>query len=191
MLVVSLSLFSTHGALNMTKDKIKLAVNYLLFQIGWFLCALGTDSIALYITCTILFIHFIAIGDWRREKEILAVSLLLGSTLDSFLGNLNILQFDGDGRVLPLWLACIWVLLGTTIRHSLRWTRQHWYTGACVGLLAGPAAYFALSKLTHMELAAPLWQTLLIIGGLWAVVMPLLQAFSHVWQKRLDLQSDG
>ena len=172
----------------MDKDRIKLTANFLLFLTGWFICALGTDSIALYITCTILFIHFITMGNWRKEKEVLAVCLLLGSTVDSFLGNLNILHFSGEGRVLPLWLACIWVLLGITIRHSLAWTGKHWSIGVGAGLIGGPAGYYALSLLTNMSLNAPLWQTLLVLAVLWAIIIPLLQAFSQVWRKRLQAQ---
>ncbi|OED44419.1 hypothetical protein ACH42_07570 [Endozoicomonas sp. (ex Bugula neritina AB1)] len=169
----------------MTKDRIKLAVNYLLFQTGWFLCVVGTDSIALYVTCTILFIHFITIGNWREEKETLAVCLLLGSAVDSFLGNLDILQFNNDGRILPVWLACIWVLLGTTIKHSLSWVGKNRYIGALLGFIGGPAAYVGMAQLTDMHLAEPLWQTLLILAILWAIIIPLLQAFSQAWQKRL------
>ena len=173
----------------MNKEAIKLGANFLLFLIGWFLCVLGTGSIALYVTCTILFIHFITIGNWKKEKEVLAVSVLLGSTIDSFLGNMNILQFSGEGRILPMWLACIWVLLGTTIRHSLAWTGKHWALAAGTGLICGPVGYYTVSQLTDMNLNEPLWQTLLILAIIWALTIPLLQAFSRVWQKRLDSQT--
>ena len=172
----------------MTTDTKKLLINYLLFQIGWLGCVLGTGHIALYITSTILFIHFLAIGSWYKEKEVIAVCLLLGCTMDSFLGNLNILQFggaEGESRILPLYQACIWVLLGTTLRHSLAWIGHHKALGALLGFVLGPTYYFAETHLTDLSLAAPLWQTLLILAVLWAVVLPTLQAFSQVWLKRL------
>ncbi len=174
----------------MTKERVKRLANYLLFQIGWFICAIGTDDIALYITCTIVFIHVIAIGSWRKEKEILVICLLLGSTIDSFLGNLNVLQFSGEGKLLPVWLACMWVLLGTTIKHSLAWVGQHWTWGAILGFLGGPTAYYGGSQLSDVRLGEPLWQTLLILATIWAVIFPLLFAFSKAWQKRLEKPSE-
>ena len=172
----------------MTKDRVKLIANFLLFQATWFVCVLSTESIALYFTCTVLFIHFIAIGSWHKEKEIIAICLLLGSTVDSFLGDLNILLFGSEGRIIPLWLACIWVIFGTTIRHSLAWAGRHLILGATVGFFGGPAAYYAGSRLTDVRLAEPLWQTLLILAITWAVIIPLLQTFSITWQKRLENQ---
>ena len=173
----------------MNVEKIKLLINYLIFQIGWFVCVIGGNQSALLFTLFALSIHLLWIGSWRQEKQLLVICLLLGSAIDSFLGNLQILQFSGDSRLLPGWLACLWVLFGTTLRHSLDWSRQHKSLGAILGLIGGPASYYAGSKLTDVSLAEPLWQTLLILAVIWALVLPLLQSFSEAWLKKTRLQS--
>ncbi|MGO0305825.1 DUF2878 domain-containing protein [Endozoicomonas acroporae] len=169
----------------MTNDKIKLIANYLLFQLGWFACVLGGDQIALAAAVIVLFIHLLWIGNWHKEKQILALTLLLGCAIDSFLGNLEILKFnsqlDDAGRILPLWLACLWLIFATTLRHSLDWSRTNKLYGAILGFFGGPLSYLAGSKISDVTLAQPLWQTLLILAIIWAVVIPMLQSFSQAW----------
>ena len=53
-----------------------------------------------------------------------------------------------------------------------------------LGFIGGPASYYAGSTLTDVSLAAPLWQTLLILAVIWAIVVPLLQSFSEAWLKK-------
>lgn len=167
----------------MTNDKIKLIANYLLFQLGWLACVLGGDQIALAAAVIVLFIHLLWIGNWHKEKQILALTLLLGCAIDSFLGNLEILKFnsqlDDAGRILPLWLACLWLIFATTLRHSLDWSRTHKLYGAILGFFGGPLSYLAGSKISDVTLAQPLWQTLLTLAIIWAVVIPMLQSFSQ------------
>ncbi|USE38293.1 DUF2878 domain-containing protein [Endozoicomonas sp. SCSIO W0465] len=158
-------------------------INYLLFQAGWFACVLGGNQIAMATAVIILFIHLLWIGSWHQEKQILALTFLLGCAIDSFLGNMEILQFhtDDGGRILPLWLACLWLIFATTLRHSLDWSRTHKLYGAILGFFGGPLSYLAGSKMSDVTLAQPLWQTLMILAIIWALVIPILQLFSQAW----------
>ncbi|MFK0573378.1 DUF2878 domain-containing protein [Endozoicomonas sp.] len=176
----------------MTTNKTKLIINYLLFQIGWFACVLGGNPIALAATTVVLFIHLTWIGSWKKEKQLLAITFLIGCAVDSFLGNLHILQFGSQlndyGRMLPLWLACLWLIFGTTLRHSLDWSRNHKLYGSLLGLFGGPLSYLAGAKLTDITLAQPLWQTLLTLAIIWAMIIPLLQSFSQAWLNKAKSQ---
>lgn len=167
---------------------MKLVTNYLLFQLGWFACVLGGNTIALITAVLVLIIHLLWVGNWQQEKQLLAITLLLGCAIDSFLGNLDILQFNssttGNGRLLPLWLACLWLLFATTLRHSLDWTRSHKLAGAILGFFGGPLSYLAGAKLSDVSLAQPIWQTLLILAVIWSLTIPLLQSFSDAWLEK-------
>ncbi|CAM3716401.1 DUF2878 domain-containing protein [Parendozoicomonas haliclonae] len=165
-------------------EKHNKLINFILFQVGWFACVLGGNTIALATTIAILAVHLTVVTSWKKERELLVVTLLVGSAIDSFLGNLNILQFPGDSRVLPLWLACLWVLFGTTLRHSMDWTGTHKLLGSLGGMIAGPLSYLAGSKLSDISLAQPQWQTLLILAVIWALVIPMLQTFSAIWLEK-------
>ena len=167
-----------------TPDVKKSIINLLLFQVGWFACVLGGSAVALGCTALILMIHLNFCTCWKKERELLAITLLLGCSIDSFLGHLGILLFPGDSLLIPPWLACLWLLFGTTLRHSLAWTGQYKIAGAATGAIGGPLSYFAGAQLTEVSLAAPLWQTLLILAVIWALIIPILQAFSEVWLER-------
>ena len=164
--------------------KYPKVTNFILFQMGWLACVLGGNAVALPVTVLLVIIHLLFIGNWQKERELLAVTLLIGCSVDSFLGNLSILQFPEESRVLPLWLACLWLLFATTLRHSLDWTREYKLWGATGGMLAGPLSYYAGAHLTDISLAQPEWQSLLILGCVWAIMIPLLQSFSSVWLER-------
>ena len=162
--------------------------NFLLFQLGWFACVLGGDAAAVPVTILIVIVHLKFIGNWQKERELLAITLLLGSAVDSVLGNFDVLQFSGESRVLPQWLACLWLLFATTLRHSMDWSRTHKWLGALGGMIAGPLSYYAGAQLSNISLATPEWKTLLILSALWALIIPTLQTFSRVWQERYKSQ---
>ncbi|WP_263081833.1 DUF2878 domain-containing protein [Endozoicomonas sp. Mp262] len=158
-----------------------LLLNFLLFQIGWFACVLGGNAIALLTTLAVLAIHFGFVSHWKKEREVLATTLLLGGSIDSFLSHLGIITFPGDSLLIPPWLACLWVLFGTTLRHSLLWTSRYKLAGALCGAIAGSLSYYAGSQLTDVQLATPLWIPLLVYAIVWLLLIPLLQSFSNIW----------
>ncbi|MDD7804858.1 MAG: DUF2878 domain-containing protein [Endozoicomonas sp. (ex Botrylloides leachii)] len=168
----------------MTSMPWKRIINALLFQAGWFICVLGGNTLALISTVLIVTIHVIFITEWKKERELLFVTLVLGSAVDSFLGNIGVLSFYHDSLLLPLWLACLWLLFATTLRHCLAWTGRHKLAGALVGAIAGPMSYYAGSQLSNVELSLPLWKSMLILSVIWAMMIPLLQSFSAMWLDR-------
>ena len=178
----------------MTHQNRQLIINALLFQAGWFACVIGGNTIAVIATALILFIHLSYLTNWKKEREILAITLLLGSATDSFLSHLGILVFTGDSLLIPPWLACLWLLFGTTIRHCLAWTSRYKLAGMLTGAIAGPCSYYAGAQLSGVGLAKPLWQPLLTLTIIWSLMIPLLQAFSSIWleryRKRYPLHSD-
>ena len=171
-------------------SKMKLLINFALFQLGWFACVLGGNQVALIAVPIILIIHFRWVGQWHSEKQLLVITFLLGCTIDSFLGNLDILQFNTttneESRLLPLWLAGLWALFATTLQHSLDWARTHRSTGALLGFFGGPLSYLAGSKLTDVALATPVWQSLLVLAIVWTILVPVLQTFSQVLLDKLN-----
>ncbi|WP_222842156.1 DUF2878 domain-containing protein [Endozoicomonas montiporae] len=176
----------THGVLMFKKS---YTTNVFLFLTGWIIC-LSTSlsefssAITLATTITILLIHIKFIGNWDKEKEILLISLLLGSAIDSFAGNLGILEFSTTNRLLPLWMACIWALAGTTIRHSLLLCLKRRWLTPLTGFLFSLIHYFLLNRISDVALSSPAWLSLLVMAIIWSIITPVLLAFSSVWQER-------
>ncbi|MDE1464577.1 DUF2878 domain-containing protein [Spartinivicinus poritis] len=131
-----------------------LIINALLFQLGWFSCILGGNYIAVVCLATILAIHFYWIGNWQQERELLATVLLVGASIDSFWIQLGVIIKPGTQTALvPLWLACLWVIFATTLNHSLAWFKSHKLIAIPVGGIAGCACYAAGIQLTELSLS--------------------------------------
>lgn len=95
----------------------KLIVNTLLFQLGWFACVFAGDSLWLLIVAGVLAVHLLWTSSWAAEGKLLVSVFIAGSALDSFLLNLGVFDFGEPRTLIPLWLACLWLLLATTLNH--------------------------------------------------------------------------
>lgn len=149
-------------------------LNALLFQLGWFACVFGAQRPwLLLIALGCLAAHFIWIAPWRAEWRLLAGVTLFGSVLDSSLQQLGVFDFAGTSPLLPAWLALLWALFATTLRHSLAWTARPWWLGAVLGGLSGPLSYYAGARLAGVALPLGTGTTLLLLAIIWAGVLPL------------------
>jgi len=154
---------------------LKNLLNAVLFQIGWFACVLGGNSFWLLVPIAILLVHLWLIGTWRTEGRLLMAVFALGCVLDSALVKIGLFDFGEAGRVIPLWLALLWPLLATTLRHCLAWTARPWWLASILGAIGGPASYVAGSHLTYVQLPLGVWPSALILAAIWAVVFTGLQ----------------
>ncbi|MBS7561531.1 MULTISPECIES: DUF2878 domain-containing protein [Pseudomonas] len=157
----------------------KQLANALLFQLGWFICVLSGDSAWLLLGVAILLAHFRWIGSWAGESRMIVGVALIGITLDSFLHWLGVFQFQQVSLLIPLWLMLLWILLGTTLRHCLAWTARPWWLASILGALCGPLSYYAGGRLAGVTFAYGLWPTLLGLGLLWGVLLPLFHVLAR------------
>ena len=177
---------SSHGALMLNKRHV---TNVLLFVTGWIVCLStsrtnASSTIALATTLTITLIHLKFMGSWEKEKEVLLITLLLGSTVDSFAGNLNLLEFSTNNRLLPSWMACVWVLAGTTLRHGMTLCQSNYWRTSLAGFLFGLVHYFLIHQISDVALSSPVWLSILLMAIIWSILAPVLMAFSTVWLER-------
>ncbi|HSC83595.1 MAG TPA: DUF2878 domain-containing protein [Pseudomonas sp.] len=152
-----------------------LILNTLLFQVGWFACVFGASQpwlLGLAVGC--LAAHFIWVAHWRTEWRLLAGVTLFGSALDSSLLHLGVFDFPGDSPLLPFWLALLWALFATTLKHCLRWTARTWWLSALCGALGGPLSYYAGARLAGVGLPLGTGVSLWLLAGIWAGVMVLM-----------------
>jgi hypothetical protein len=156
----------------------KLIANALLFQLGWLACVFGGDSLWLLIVAAVLAVHLLWTSSWAAEGKLLISVFLVGSALDSFLLNLGVFDF-GEPRVLiPLWLACLWPLLATTLNHCLAWTAQPWWRAGLLGALAAPLSYYGGAQIAGVTLPYGTWPSMLLLAAIWALLLPLLHGLA-------------
>ncbi len=167
----------------------KLLLNALLFQLGWFLCVFAAQQPWLLLGVPLLLaIHLGWVAGWHAEDRLLVSVLLSGAALDSTLLQMGVLDFAGDSLLLPLWLAALWLLFGTTLNHCLAWSARPWWRASLLGACGGPLSYYAGAQLAGVGMPLGLWPSLLILAGCWAVLLPLLHGFASLQRQRLASQ---
>ena len=150
--------------------------NALIFQLGWFICVMGGNIWAALFTAVALIIHVWMFG--RADKTTLVVCLLLGWVHDNLLAVAGVLVFAGQGWS-PLWLSCLWILMGTTLNHSLAWIYQRPWISAITGAVAGPLAYAGGMALSDAQWGVPLVPAFAIMALIWLMVLPSIRFLVH------------
>jgi len=90
--------------------------------------------------------------------------------------HLGVFTFAGGDRwVLPLWLAVLWLLFASTLRHSLRWTAKAWWLSSLLGAIGGPMSYLGGARLAGVGLPLGLLPSLILLSVIWAALLPLAQ----------------
>jgi Protein of unknown function (DUF2878) len=162
-------------------------INFIGFQLGWLACVLGGANgrpwLGVVLAVPILAWHFNKADSARKETYLLLAVAVIGGTFDQLLLTMEMVAYpaaDWPSRLLPIWMCMLWVLFASTLNVSLRWMRGRLLVGSASGLLGGPVAYYAASRLGAVQLLHD--GTLLIIGIAWAFWMP-----GMVWlSTRLD-----
>lgn len=162
-------------------------LNAAMFQIGWFLCILGGNAIALVYTLVAILVHAKYLLFCSREWYLLIAITLLGFCWDSALQAFGLISFSGGGVFIPVWLACLWLLFATSILHSFAWLQHRLLLASILGAVAGPLSYFAGGKLGAAIFYEPSSLPLLVIAGGWAVILPLCLYFSRYCHKPVAL----
>ena len=150
-----------------------LLANALWLQAGWWLCVLGAEKTCLSLLVVPgLAVHLSLCPDVHAEVKALLRVTPVGCVLDSVLGALGVFGFDT--WPLPLWLALLWLVLASGMRHSLAWADRHWRLGALVGAVGGPLAYLSGARLANVDLPMGTLETGLLLVPIWAATLPLL-----------------
>ena len=147
-----------------------------LFQLGWFACVVGGNSLWLVLAGGALIAHLLWISRSMAEVRLIVAVCLLGTAVDSLLLNAGVFVFKQPGFLIPLWLIVLWALLPITLNHCLAWTAKPWWRAALLGAIGGPLSYYAGQRLGAVQFPLGLWPTLLGLSLLWAGLFAVLVA---------------
>ena len=157
----------------------KNLVNAGLFQLGWFACVLGGNSLWLLLAGGALLAHLLWVSRSLAQVRLIAVVCVLGSTVDNLLLNAGVFAFKQPGVLIPFWLVLLWALLAITLNHCLAWTAKPLWRAILLGAIGGPLSYYAGQRLGAVQFPMGLWPTLLGLSLLWAGLFPLLSTCSR------------
>ncbi|WP_036302613.1 DUF2878 domain-containing protein [Methylotenera sp. L2L1] len=156
-----------------------LVLNFILFQIAWFACVLGTANampwLGVLITAVILTWHLCKSKNVKNELKLLMYTVVIGAFLDQALLSFNLVNYLHHGwhqSIVPVWILALWLAFGTTLNMSLAWMQKRYYVSIIFGMIGGPLAYLAAEKLGAVTITGQLSFVVLAIG--WATITPTL-----------------
>jgi hypothetical protein len=168
----------------MSSSAVKLTINYLAFQAGWFACVLGSAKGYPILGPAVVLVavgwHLFAAQRPSNELTLLICCALIGLVFDSLLLATGWVEF-ANGMLLqnlaPYWMVALWVVFATSLNQSMAWLRGRPLLAAVFGAFGGPLSYLAGAKLGAMTLVSPTLALLALAVG-WALIMPILVKMS-------------
>ena len=133
----------------------RAAVNFVVFQAGWWACVLGAAhdmaTAGSLFAVVIIAAHIALVAQPLRELRLVAIALLIG----------------------VVWDSALLALFAITLNHSLAWLHGRLSVAAVLGAIAGPLAYWGGVQTGAVFFFEPLYALLALAAG-WAVFTPLL-----------------
>ncbi len=169
-------------------------INFLLFQVAWFAGILGAShqmaSLGVTVILLCLGIHFWRLPRQQIKAEALLVArcLALGFVIDSSLIQTQLMSYASVGLIegiSPLWMCLLWAALAITLNHSLAWLKRSYWLAAILGSITGPLSYLSGVKLGAGSMPNQAI-TLIALGLIWAIAMPLMVKWSRVAIEKMD-----
>ncbi len=161
----------------------KILINFSLFQVAWFACALGAGNdapeLSIAVVLIVLATHLLLSHNRQRDLQFIIFVAIIGTTTDSILGWFGILRYDGQWFC-PLWLTGLWMAFASTIYYSLSWLKNRLLLSSLLGAIAGPLSYYAGYKFGALQLSNNLLLSIIILAGIWSLILPLLIIFSSL-----------
>ena len=166
--------------------------NFLLYQLAWFACVMGAAKgqpmIGVGVAGLFIAWHLTLARSAKSELAMIVLTGLIGGAWETLIVHQDWVRYMGgtSPNWPPAWIIALWLAFATTFNVSLRWLQNRHGLAALLGLLGGPAAWYAGARLGALELPDPS-VALMAIGFGWAVLMPFLLFLAH----RLATQQEG
>ena len=160
---------------------MRLIVNFVGFQIGWFACVLGAANgrawVGPVLVLFLLLVHLALSNEKPREAALALAAAGIGFAFDSALiatGTFSPIRQFFPSPFSTLWLVAMWVNFAILLNVSLRWLKGRYFLSAALGFIGGPMAYYAGARLGAIRIPEPLVPKLLILAAAWALAVPFL-----------------
>lgn len=158
------------------------------FQIGWFVCILGSNTASLYYSLVFVACH-LAFSLYRNNalwmaKEVLWLLLIVafGLMIETFSFSAGFLFYQTSGNFLttntlfesfltpPLWLVNLWLIFAVALRTCLAFMLYKPNLLYALSLVLVPINYYAGAALNNgVALSQPYYFSLTLITLLWLV----------------------
>jgi hypothetical protein len=165
---------------------MRLLVNLVAFQAGWFACVLGAANGRYLLGPAVVAVggalHLSLSEDRRGQALLLAAAAVLGLLVETALSAIGATAPVRDAvpaPLPPLWLIALWPNFGAALPVSLRFLRGKTALSAVLGAVAGPGAYYAGARLGALSFPWGDGFGLALLAVVWAASVPLLVRLSE------------
>jgi hypothetical protein len=157
------------------------SLNFVLYQIGWLGCVLGASFsrslLGIAVAMSLVGIHMCLTTDRTNQARILVFAAGVGFVVDSTLLGLGVYRFPNSSVsawLPPLWMSVLWIQFATTFRYCLKWLSGRYALCTVLGFAGAPLAFLGGERLGAVSFCTPRFTSLLMLGSLWAIAIPLL-----------------
>jgi hypothetical protein len=156
------------------------------FQVVWFACAWGAAHDQLWlaaVTSCIYLTHFLLQhNSILKSLKFLLFVTALGFCLDSGLIFFHHLDFPNPNptpmeKFQPWWMTLLWISFAASCQKSFSWLIERRRLSQFLGLIAGPASYYAGLKMDALTLFTP--TSAIVIGLFYVLFFPFFINYSQ------------
>jgi len=161
-----------------------LLFNGLLFNLSWFaIVYTHSDYLAVGIAAAHILVHFSVMGYGLPEFRLVSYITFFGVLFDQAMFASGVFSTANGNPFAPLWLSCLWPILGTTLMHAFRGLQHNLLLAMILGGVGGAASYTLGARLSDIDFTDPAWG-LRFIAITWAIVFPSMLLIARSEQFR-------
>lgn len=148
-----------------------------LFYLGWILslreASEGHPFYGLLVVLLIITFQLYRSSNRKADTFLLILLILLGPISDLLYAQVGLLEYNSQyiAWLPPLWIFFLWGLFAANV-HLFTWMKKHWMLSIAFGAFGAPLSYLSAIRLGGADLLLPLPYVFLIVGGVWAFLLP-------------------
>lgn len=163
---------------------LKIAINAVLFQVGWILSVLYGNGAAMLIAAIVIAIYSVFFLRSRADIVLIAAVVMLGVCGDLILGYYGVLVYPSGAPFPPFWMVTLWLLFATTLPWSLSWLVRNPLWFVLFAIIGGPVSYIAGVNLSSVSFGQEFALSVIILVVVWLIHGMIIQNFYKQWQLR-------
>ncbi|GAA0206379.1 DUF2878 domain-containing protein [Kangiella japonica] len=174
--------------------KFKNLVNFILLQLVWvgFIVGITFDQMWLGPIIFIVLMVWQLRSDVREGSDfvVISCSFISGFVLASIWSSSGLIEFKEhwpSPDIAPWWILALWIALGASFNHSLKWVQASPYLAGAVLAIGGPLSYLAAERIGAIEINTPVLTLSLMaagwftIGFLLTIIVKKYRLFEKWW----------
>lgn len=184
------------GAVKKLKTVLDRIISTILFYLGWILslkeASEGNPFYGLLVAVFIVAYHLYKSTHRKADGFLIFLVILLGPISDIVYAKVGLLHYNSQEIpwLPPFWIFFLWGLFAANV-HLFTWMKKHWFLSVTFGAIGAPVSYLSAIRLGGADLLLPFPYLFLIIGGLWAFLLPAVIWLSDKLREKMHNKNES